>query len=174
MIQPKYLKLNELLSGRLFQIPAYQRAYSWEQKQRKYLFSDIDRLRTAGGDAVHFMATMVGLSRDRMTIVTDEFQEIEVVDGQQRLTTLIILFKSLSLALDTKDKNECSLAGEIEALLVKGDELRVLLLQTNHDTNHYFITFLREGTHPPAKDAKTLADRRLLEAIEDFSDFIAC
>ena len=96
MIQPKYLKLKELLSGRLFHIPAYQRAYSWERKQRDDLFLDIERLRMADNDAVHFMATMVGLSRDKKTIVTDEFQEVEVVDGQQRLTTLIILLKCLS------------------------------------------------------------------------------
>lgn len=173
MIQPKYLKLNELLNGRLFRIPPYQRAYSWEQKQRKDLFSDITRLRTANGDAVHFMATMVGLSRGKKVIATNEFQEIEVVDGQQRLTTLIILYKSLSLALDRDDKDECSFAAEIESLLVKGDDVNLLLLQTNHDTSHYFVTFLRDGTYPPADEAKTLADRLLLNAMKDCSYFVA-
>lgn len=173
MIQPKYLKLNELLNGRLFRIPPYQRAYSWEQKQRKDLFSDITRLRTANGDAVHFMATMVGLSRGKKVIATNEFQEIEVVDGQQRLTTLIILYKSLSLALDRDDKAECSFAAEIESLLVKGDDVSLLLLQTNHDTSHYFVTFLRDGTYPPADEAKTLADRLLLNTMKDCSDFVA-
>ena len=172
MIQPKYLKLKELLNGRLFHIPPYQRAYSWERKQRNDLFSDIKRLRMADGDAVHFMATMVGLSRGKKTIVTDEFQEVEVVDGQQRLTTLIILLKCLSMALSEEDRNERALADEIEALLVKGDELRVLLLQTNHDRNFYFVTFLRDGKHPASKDAKTLADRRLLEAMEDCAAFV--
>ncbi len=174
MIQPKYLKLNELLNGRLFRIPPYQRAYSWERKQRRDLFSDITRSRHSDNDAVHFMATMVGLNRGKKTIATNEFQEIEVVDGQQRLTTLIILYKSLSLALDEKDKDECSFAEEISTLLVKGDDVNLLLLQTNHDTSHYFVNFLRDGTsYPSAKEAKTLADRLLLEAMKDCSDFVA-
>lgn len=172
MIQPKYLKLNELLNGRLFRIPRYQRAYSWGRKQREDLFSDIEHLRTADGDAVHFMATMVGLSRGRKTIATDEFYSIEVVDGQQRLTTLVLLLKSLSLALDRDDDDERRLAGEIDALLIKPDEQSPLLLQTNHDTNRYFVTFLRKGTHPPSAEAKTLADRRLLEAMEECSRFV--
>ena len=173
MIQPKYLKLSELLNGRLFSIPRYQRAYSWDKKQREDLFSDVDHLRIANGDTVHFMATMVGLSKGKKTIATDEFHDIEVVDGQQRLTTLIILFKCLSMSLDRVDKNERLLADEIEALLIKNDEHHPLLLQTNHDTNHYFITFLRKGSYPPTTSAKTLADRRLLEAMKDCSDFVA-
>ncbi len=173
MIQPKYLKLNELLNGRLFRIPPYQRAYSWERKQRRDLFSDIERLRAHGGNAVHFMATMVGLNRGTKTIATNELHEIEVVDGQQRLTTLIILYKCLSLALNRNDNDECSFADEVEALLVKGDDVSLLLLQTNHDTSHYFITFLRDGKYPPATEAKTLANRLLLEAMKDCSDFVA-
>lgn len=172
MIQPKYLRLNELLNGRLFRIPPYQRAYSWGRKQRKDLFSDINRLRDADDNAVHFMATMVGLNRGKKTIATNEFQEIEVVDGQQRLTTLIILYKSLSLALDKEDRDEREFAEEIESLLVKGDDLSLLLLQTNHDTCHHFITFLRDGKYSSAKEAATLADRFLLEAMEDCSEFV--
>lgn len=173
MIQPKFLKLNELLNGRLFRIPPYQRAYSWEQKQRRDLFSDIDRLRADGGNTVHFMATMVGLNRGTKIIATNELQEIEVVDGQQRLTTLILLYKSLSMALDRDDKDERAFADEIESLLVKGDDVSLLLLQTNHDTSHHFITFLRDETYPPAAEAKTLADRLLLQAMKDCSDFVA-
>lgn len=172
MIQPKYLKFNELLNGRLFRIPAYQRAYSWGRKQRQDLFFDINRLRTADDDAVHFMATMVGLNRRKKIIATNEFHEIEVVDGQQRLTTLIILYKSLLMSLNRSDKEERSFANEIEALLVKGDDLSLLLLQTNHDTSNYFADFLRKGTYPPAGEAKALADRFLLEAMEDCSDFV--
>jgi len=53
---------------------------------------------------------------------------------------------------------------------VEGDEL--LLLQTNHDSSHYFATFLRKDTFPTSASAKTLADRELLRAIEDCQAFI--
>lgn len=174
MIQPKYLTLKELLNGRLFEVPAYQRAYSWERKQRLELFSDIENLTSAEDGTVHFMATVVGLSRGKQTIVTDEFQKLEVVDGQQRLTTLIILLKCLSEALiDAEDENERALADETNSLLVKRDELRALLLQFDHDEKHYFLTFLREGSHPPSTEATTLANRRLLEAMEDCAKFVS-
>jgi hypothetical protein len=171
MIQPKYLTLNQLLNGRLFQIPRYQRAYSWDRKQREDLFSDIEHLRTTGGDAVHFMATMVGLSKGKKTIATNEFHDIEVVDGQQRLTTLIILFKSLSESLDKAEKNARLLRDEIEALLIKNNE-NTTLLKTEHDTKRYFKAFLEKGEYPLATQAETLADRRLLEAMEDCKNFI--
>ena len=96
----------------------------------------------------------------------------EVVDGQQRLTTLIILLNAIKLALDPKNKAEAKLALELAELLVKveGDEL--LLLQTNHDSSHHFATFLRKGTAPPSQSAKTLADREVLKAIEDCQAFV--
>ena len=58
------------------------------------MFDDIDRLRSRP-EQRHFMATVVGLNRGLKTIVTDEYSVIEVVDGQQRLTTLVILLKAI-------------------------------------------------------------------------------
>lgn len=171
LIQPKYLKLWELLTSRLFRIPPYQRAYSWEEKQRKDLFEDIERLGSSGDDTTHFLATMVGLNRGKKTIVTNEFQEVEVVDGQQRLTTLILIAKALSKALDDKKKHERKLAAEIDELLIKDDKLSLLLLQTNHDSSNYFADYIRNGVYPDPDSAETLADRLLLEAMRDCEEF---
>ena len=172
-IHPQYLTLSKLLDGRLFRIPEYQRAYSWTSSERQDLFGDIEKVRAKGQDAGHFMAAVVCLRRAKQTLGTDEFYVLEVVDGQQRLTTLIILLNAVKLALNRKDKAEAKLARELSELLVKveGDEL--LLLQTNHDSSHYFATFLRKGTSPASASATTLADREILRAIEDCKAFIA-
>ena len=90
-IHPQYLTLSKLLDGRLFRIPEYQRAYSWTSRERQDLFGDIEKVCTKGQDAGHFMAAVVCLRREKQTLGTDEFHVLEVVDGQQRLTTLIIL-----------------------------------------------------------------------------------
>lgn len=171
-IHPQYLPLAKLLDGRLFQIPEYQRAYSWSSHERHDLFDDIKKTHAKGTDEGHFMAAVVCLRRTKQVLGTDEFHVVEVVDGQQRLTTLIILFKSIELALDKADKTEGKLARELQELLVKveGDEL--LLLQTNHDSSHHFATFLRKGTAASSGQAKTLADRELLKAIEDARTFV--
>ena len=172
-IHPQYLTLSKLLDGRLFRIPEYQRAYSWTSSERQDLFGDIEKVRAKGQDAGHFMAAVVCLRREKQTLGTDEFDVLEIVDGQQRLTTLIVLLNAIKLALNRKDKAEAKLARELSGLLVKveGDEL--LLLQTNHDSSHYFATFLRKGTSPASASATTLADREILRAIEDCQTFTA-
>jgi uncharacterized protein with ParB-like and HNH nuclease domain len=80
-IRPQYLTFGNLLNNRLFRIPDYQRAYSWENPQRDDLFGDINKTRLNGGTE-HYMATMVTLSRTTRLIGTDEHQISEVVDGQ--------------------------------------------------------------------------------------------
>ena len=172
-IHPQYLTLSKLLDGRLFRIPEYQRAYSWTSRERQDLFGDIEKVCAKGQDAGHFMAAAVCLRREKQTLGTDEFHVLEVVDGQQRLTTLIILLNTIKLALNRKAKAEAKLKRELSELLVKveGDEL--LLLQTNHDSSRYFATFLREGTSPASASATTLADREILLAIENCQAFIS-
>jgi hypothetical protein len=171
-IQPQYLTLSKLLDGRLFRIPEYQRAYSWTRHQREDLFGDIRSMHAKGPSEGHFMAAVVCLRQGAQTLGTDEFHVVDVVDGQQRLTTLIILLRAIALALDRKDRKEQKLSDELGELLVKieGDEL--LLLQTNHDSSHHFANFLRHGKAPAAATAKTIADRELLGAIEDCKAFV--
>jgi len=173
LIQPQYLTLQKLCDRRLFTIPDYQRAYSWESHQRRDMFGDIGKTFSKGDEAGHFMAAVVCLRRRQQTLGTDEFQVMEVVDGQQRLTTLIILLNAIRRSLNPKDKAEKKLALELADLLVKteGDEL--LLLQTNHDSSHHFTNYLRKGLVPESKTAKTLADREILKAIHECIEFTA-
>lgn len=172
LIQPQYLTLAKLFDGRLFEIPDYQRAYSWTSQQRLDLFGDIDKSMTKGEDAGHFMAAVVCLRRRKQRLGTDEYHVLDVVDGQQRLTTLIILLNSIRLALDSNDTKQAKLADELTELLVKeeGDEL--LLLQTNHDSSHHFSSFLKKGTQPTPDTAATLADHEILSAIKDCTEYV--
>ena len=137
-IQPKYLTLADLVSKRLFGIPEYQRAYSWQSKHRKALFDDISKLKSKPDGSTHFMATVVGLQRDRETIQTDEYTRLDTVDGQQRLTTLILLLKAIEKSLSDAERTEAVLRKEIANLLVKNEAGTLLLLQTNHDKSTYF------------------------------------
>ena len=178
-IQPTFIKFVDLLEKRLFRIPHYQRAYSWRRAERQDMFKDLQKLKDRPGNS-HFMATVVGLRRDTVPIVTDEYDVIEIVDGQQRLTTLVILLKVIAQELESSltddDKAaltiEARLERELQELLVKQDELSLILLQTNHDRSQHFANFLREGTSPPVSDAQTLADRELLRAIHECKSFV--
>lgn len=94
-----------------------------------------------------------------------------MVDGQQRLTTLILLLKAIGRALSTGSESDLDEAKEVEKLLVKGDE-RLILLQTNHDSSHIFTNYLRDGTLPTKKDVHTHADARLALAITECEQFV--
>lgn len=187
-IQPKILKFIDLLEKRLFRIPHYQRAYSWRRAEREDMFKDISKLKEKPGTS-HFMATVVGLCSNTVAIGTDEYDAIEIVDGQQRLTTLVILLKvieqelefevigeEMALALADADGTVLPPAArqkrELQELLIKQDEVTEILLQTNHDRSQYFANFLREGTTPPISDAQTIADRELLRAIHECKSFV--
>ena len=178
-IQPKFIKFADLLEKRLFRIPHYQRAYSWRRAEREDMFKDIRKLK-GKPESSHFMATIVGLCGEKISIVTDEYDVVEIVDGQQRLTTLVILLKvieqELASSLTEGDREalttEARLERELQELLVKQDELSLILLQTNHDRSQHFANFLREGASPPVSKAQTLADRELLRAIHECKLFV--
>ena len=171
-IQPKLLTLKKLLNGRLFEIPDYQRAYSWTSREREELFDDIESTFRKGEGANHFMATIVCLRKREISLGTDVYDRLDIVDGQQRLTTLILLLNAIKLALDQEDSEQERVHTEISELLVKVGSDSLLLLQTNHDSSHYFSDFLREGKAEPPDKGKTLADRELLAAIHNCKEFV--
>lgn len=172
-LKPEYLTFSAVLNKRLFGIPSYQRAYSWETKQRHDLFGDIKKL----GDNVdqnrhHFMATIVCLQTYKTEEVgTDELERLDVVDGQQRLTTLIILLKAISKKLSGGDAIQKDEGMKIDNILVK-DERRLILLQTNHDGSMVFRKYLLNGTIPEEVNLKTIAEVNLLNAFEECEVFI--
>ena len=167
--QPQLLTLAKLLEGRLFNIPDYQRAYSWSGRERGDLFDDLRSLDEDG----HFMATVVCLRRDRIRLGIDEYQKLDVVDGQQRLTTLVILLNAIAYTLDPEDASQSRAATDLRDLVVKPGEDKLLLLQTNQGTSRYFADYLYDGLSVSPRQAKTIADRELLAAIRDCQGFVS-
>ena len=100
MIEPRYGVLQTLFADRVFRIPHYQRFYSWQKRQRDDLFDDLKKLATGREDQHHFMATIVcHRTSETKDVGAVQYRIYDVVDGQQRLTTLILLLKSIELAL---------------------------------------------------------------------------
>ena len=69
----------------IYKIPPYQRAYSWGKDECEELFDDLVNAFLNNTDEGYFLGNII-LS----TSVKDEF---EVIDGQQRLTTITMLLK---------------------------------------------------------------------------------
>lgn len=89
-ITPNTLTLQQLflVGNEQFTIPAYQRRYAWGFKQQRDLFDDIRLLQD--GDS-HLFGTVLFLTDTH----TPGINTLELVDGQQRITTLTLLIKAL-------------------------------------------------------------------------------
>ncbi|MDQ0392396.1 DUF262 domain-containing protein [Labrys monachus] len=168
-LNPMHLKISTLLGGRLFRIPEYQRAYAWGKRQRVDLFNDILDVKRSGRE--HFMATLVTLAKDNRLIGADEYRTVEIVDGQQRVTTIVILLKAIEKNLDEQDSKQEKIRREIAELLVKDDDYSLILLQTNHDSSSVFADYIRKGEINFA-EAKTAADLNVVDAARECEAFV--
>jgi len=70
-----------------FKIPEYQRPYRWGTDQALQLLDDLEETLDRGGDEPYFLGSLV--------LVEQDDASFDVIDGQQRLTTLTLLFSVL-------------------------------------------------------------------------------
>lgn len=102
--------ISKIFTEKIFRIPDYQRGYAWTEKQLKDFWSDILLLEK---DKNHYVGvlTLEGVpvktyenwSDDNWIIKSKNFEPYYVVDGQQRLTTTIILIQSLTEVISNKE-----------------------------------------------------------------------
>ena len=89
----------------VFEIPSYQRPYAWEREQVVQLIEDIDAAIAHRSDEPYFLGSLVIVRRP-------DGRSADVIDGQQRLTTLTILLAVIR-DLTPVDTGEHGLAGFI-------------------------------------------------------------
>lgn len=89
-ITPTSLTITQLLSreDEQFVVPAYQRRYSWYSKHIAELFDDINLLESG---ETHLLGSVVCLTSNHEVGIN----ELELVDGQQRITTIMLFLKAM-------------------------------------------------------------------------------
>ena len=158
---------NLFKSGCQFIIPRFQREYSWEKKNYREFFEDmINNLVVENGKIVddqYFLGTMlfVGDFTDKPD------NPIEVIDGQQRLTTITILFSVLSdrfieLKEETLSKQ---LFNYIMSSNDDGEPVRVL---QSHSSYPYFLYFIQDRN----KTIKSVPSSEEEKCIEETYQFM--
>lgn len=87
-----------------FVIPVYQRNYDWNQAQCQQLFADI--LAAGNNDSMnaHFIGSIVFVHDD--VYGTSRMKELVIIDGQQRLTTLTLIYIALYKLAQTQGNAE--------------------------------------------------------------------
>ena len=102
--------VREILhSGDQYLIPFFQRFYSWDKKHWKRILDDLDALVEMRRDAGHFLGPLVCTPTEH---VPGEVTPYQLIDGQQRLTTLTLMLCALRELSREEGLND--LAEEIE------------------------------------------------------------
>lgn len=100
-----------------FLIPEYQRPYAWTDDQVLTLFEDLVEYTNNQNESSYFLGCIVSFS--------NENKEQEIIDGQQRITTLFLLLRAIHRKLqkmsDSKEKD--NFIRQIEPAIWKIDEL---------------------------------------------------
>ncbi len=116
------------LTGTIFSIPVYQRNYTWEKEDCEKLLQDI--IGISQNKKTHFMGSITYI----LHLIDDEkslrkLQEFVIIDGQQRITTIMLLLK----AIETKIPNE-GIKREIDNLLnLSGQRLRLKPIKSDKE-----------------------------------------
>lgn len=106
------LPFKEIFNQTIIRIPDYQRGFSWEESQLEELWADLSNIHL-GNNAYHFTGILTvndfssedrknldiedfTLNDDNAVLLNgEEYQTYNLVDGQQRLTTILILLSQL-------------------------------------------------------------------------------
>ncbi len=92
------LDLDGVIAKGVFEIPSYQRGYAWQMRQLKDFWNDLEHVSKLG-DKFHYMHSLT------LRELENEFENsaFEIIDGQQRLATSLILLGLLAKTTQNKD-----------------------------------------------------------------------
>ncbi|WP_033621867.1 DUF262 and DUF1524 domain-containing protein [Helicobacter pylori] len=144
-----------------FVIPIYQRLYSWKKEQCEQLWDDI--IKAGGNDKMngHFIGSILYALDGN----THSNNSLLIIDGQQRLTTITLLFIALRNHLNEEDERK-----KIESYLINSDKdgdkkFRLILSESDKDT---LLSLIDENQRKPSEPSK-----KIMENFELFEKWIS-
>ena len=162
--------LEELFRGKVFAVPDYQRGYSWDQRQWDDFLEDLEYL---GEEKHHYTGTVV-LHQQKGNVRDEGGQNhsvFHVVDGQQRLTTVVVLLECVRVQIN---RFNTTLADGIRKSYIEFRDLNqqpYYKLRLNADCQDYFVgNVLTESSGPSGPSIAS--HRRLKEAKAHFETYL--
>jgi uncharacterized protein with ParB-like and HNH nuclease domain len=147
------LTVRDLFNGRFYRIPEYQRGYCWEKQQVIELWEDL--VESLESQTPHYLGTVV------LSEVKGTKNEYFVVDGQQRLTSLVILMNELIKRLEREDR-----IFYYRLYLFEGGRFR---LEPQVKDKEFFYALLEEKEVKPSSKSQRL----MQEAKKEFNRLIS-
>lgn len=150
----------------LYKIPPYQREYSWHKPHWEDLFEDL-----IDADGAHFLGTIITLDRTTDAL---EGSILQVVDGQQRLTTLALLlaavYSVLKEHIDELDEDTRTDVTNLGRQLVRKADGQPRVTPQRQGHNLFdFLTVLEEAGLPVEGERKPYyPSRRIAKCYQYF------
>lgn len=152
-------KVEDFLSSNKtqFVIPVYQRNYDWTTGQCKQLLDDIIEVGISKKMNAHFIGSIVYVHDDVYT--ASRIKELTVIDGQQRLTTLTLVYLVLhSLAKDLKNDGLVNEISETYLINKFSPEEEKLKLRPTDNNDRALKYLLRNDSNEEYMDFSKLID----------------
>ena len=143
-----------------FEIPPYQRPYAWTTSEAETLLDDLLEACEGDGQITDFAPYFLG---SIVVIKQHDSATAEVIDGQQRLTTLTILFSALRELLEDDARDSADNLIRQKGNFAAGTSDTYRLTARNRDID-FFRTHIQGGK---LYDGETLQDSRY-NMIENF------
>ena len=160
-------QLFDIEAGVVYAVPRYQREYTWSKSQWESLFDDVQE-----NDPGYFLGSIICINQTTDTLAV---QRLEVVDGQQRLTTLSLLFAALYQSLKLREKHldddqRVELVNLKRKLVLKRgeDQLRVIPQTQNNNQNDYRAILSDVSVIAPSDAPAYAGNRKIFRAFRYF------
>jgi uncharacterized protein with ParB-like and HNH nuclease domain len=175
------INLTDLFKTKIFRIPDYQRGYAWEKKQLCELWDDIDEIAFSNGEFKKHYTGTIYLEETSPTEAEKWFSATKfynVVDGQQRLTTISILLFELLKATKigyAEKKREKLVETFICESNISGESMVYKFSYSPSDQNYNFLlhTIFENKKIVLNQKQQNHYTRNLSEAKKFFSDNIS-
>ncbi|MGZ3762151.1 MAG: DUF262 domain-containing protein [Mucilaginibacter sp.] len=141
--------------SRIFNVPIYQRAYSWDKDNHlPYFFNDLVNQQA---DRPYFLGTFLFHDYGK----TGDFEVIDIIDGQQRLTTMIIF---MNVLITNTQKCGSALVSErtYRIFIRDGDTYKLQLSNEDSAFLHQYIL----GIEDPLENEINTPSKRLLNVLK--------
>jgi len=154
--------------NRVFEIPSYQRAFSWEKKQ---IIQFIEDLQVAGSQhyfgSEQYFDSQYYLGHFLFEKKENNDNILLIIDGQQRLTTCIIFFSCVKKELQRRKNNGETITLDLEDITdyyLRDIRKNTLKFRTVHYDNNFFIEEIIDGKDNHTQVIDTQSQIRIREA----------
>ncbi|MCK4447813.1 MAG: DUF262 domain-containing protein [Candidatus Marinimicrobia bacterium] len=152
--------IGEVIKTNTLKVPIYQRSFAWSKKEVSELFDDI---KVSINEDEYFLGTIV-LTKNKGE------SRLEIIDGQQRISTIVILFAALKGYIDDPKGKESIQSDYLSRYDLEAQE-NIPKLELNMQDNEFYREFIvnEDENYPVKRDSH----KRIKSTFEESKNIIS-